>query len=378
VGNYPTNTGYAWDFIESLYAEIARRLAPHGIRTVVAYPRIDGPPRTLEGSSAIAVALDATLTSVASVEATGRFVREHDVRAIYLTDQPARSAAYRAIRRHGVARVIVHDHASGARSTPSGVRRLIKWTLARVPGLVADDVIAVSDFVARRQVESGLIPPGRVTRVWNGTPVPPLPEGRLLHAALDLDPSRPVIACACRCAPEKGVPVLLRAFDRLAATWPAATPRPVLVYMGDGPQFVEVTALRETLPSRDDIVLTGYRRDAGALVGTADVCAMPSLWQDALPLAVMQPMALGRAVVASAVGGIPEMIVDGTTGVLVPPADIDALAAALAGLAGDPARAARLGQAARARVAELFTPERQFAALTAIVARAWPAVEGLR
>ncbi len=372
MANYPANTGYAWDFIEGLYAEIARRLASRGIDTFVAYPRIDRPPRTLEGSPATAVALDATLASPASVQATCRFVREHDVRSLYLTDQPARSAAYRTIRQHGVARVIVHDHASGARSTPQGVRRLIKWMLARVPGLVADDVVAVSDFVARRQVDAGLIPAARVTRVWNGTPVPPPLQGRLLHEAVELDPQRPVIACACRAAPEKGVLVLLRAFERMVAGWPAHRPRPALVYMGDGPQFPEITALRETLAAREDIVLTGYRRDAGTLVGTADLCAMPSLWQDALPLAVMQPMALGRAVVASAVGGIPEMIIDGATGVLVPPNDAPALATALAGLIDDPARAGRLGAAARARIADVFTPERQFEALTAIVSRAWP------
>ena len=102
------------------------------------------------------------------------------------------------------------------------------------------------------------------------------------------------MACACRCAAEKGVPTLLRAFDRLMADRGAAAPRPVLVYMGEGPQFAEVQRLRETLAAREDIVLTGYRRDAGALIAGADVCAMPSLWQDALPLAVMQPMALSR------------------------------------------------------------------------------------
>jgi glycosyltransferase involved in cell wall biosynthesis len=369
VCNYPTNTGYAWDFIEGLYAELARRLAPLGVRTLVAYPKIVDPPRTLEGSPATAVELDASLLSSASVKATRAVARRENVRAVYLTDQPARSPGYAMVRFSGVRAVIVHDHASGARSIPHGLRRALKWLLARTPLMVADTVIAVSDYVARRQVQSGLIPSRRVVRVWNGIPVPPaLPAGaRPLHDALDLDRRRPLVACACRCAPEKGVPTLLRAFDRLMAGRPDANPRPVLVYMGDGPQFAEVQRVRESLAARADIVLTGYRRDAGALLAGADVCAMPSLWQDALPLAVMQPMALGLPVVASAVGGIPEMLVDGETGLLVPPGDDAALAAALGQLIDDPARRARFGQAGRARVASVFTPDGQMDALTRIV-----------
>jgi glycosyltransferase involved in cell wall biosynthesis len=369
VCNYPSNTGYAWDFIEGLYAEMARRLAPRGIRTLVAYPKIVEPPRTLADCPAVAVELDATLQSAHSIRATVAFVRRAGVRTIYLTDQPARSIGYAAVRLAGVRRVVVHDHASGARSTPRGPKRAIKWMLARAPLMVADVVVAVSDFVARRQVESALIPAERVVRVWNGIPVPPQAgDTRPLHRALGLDPARPAVACACRCAPEKGVPVLLQAFDRLIADRGSASPRPVLVYMGDGPQFAEVQRLRDTLAAREDIVLTGYRRDAAALIAGADVCAMPSLWQDALPLAVMQPMALGLPVVASSVGGIPEMLVDGETGLLVPPGDAAALAGALGRLVDDPDRRERFGRAGRNRVATLFTPDGQMQALTSIAA----------
>ena len=70
--NYPSNTGYAWDFIEGLYAEMARRLAPRGIRTLVAYPKIADPPRTLADCPAVAVELDATLQTAQSIPGHGR------------------------------------------------------------------------------------------------------------------------------------------------------------------------------------------------------------------------------------------------------------------------------------------------------------------
>lgn len=374
VANYPANTGYAWDFIEGLYAGMARRLADRGIRTIVAYPAIAQPPRTLADSPAVPIELDAMLRTPESVRATCEVIRREGVAAIYLTDQSARSSAYATVRDAGVRRVIVHDHSSGERSVPGALRRVVKWFLARTPRVVADDIIAVSDFVARRHLQTGMMPKHLVTRVWNGIDIPPpMPEaGRTLHEAFGLARERPVVVCACRAAKEKGVPVLLRAFDRLITDWPAGTPRPALVYLGDGPQYAEIRRLHDELASRADIFTPGYRADARVLQAGADVCAMPSIWQDALPLAVSQPMALGRAVVASNVGGIPEMIVDGESGMLVPPSDDAALAAALRRLLQDRELAARLGAAARDRMSRLFRPEDQLQSITDIALRAFP------
>jgi glycosyltransferase involved in cell wall biosynthesis len=278
--------------------------------------------------------------------------------------------AYAIMRIGGVKSVVVHDHASGRRSVPAGLRHSVKWLLARLPWIVADEIVAVSDYVARRQIQVGLIPPERVTRIWNGVPasVAPAQTGSL-HEAFKIATDRPIVACACRAAAEKGVLNLLRAFDLLLARWPSNRPRPVLVYMGDGPQLEELQRVHSELPGHADMLLPGYWPNASALLADADVCAMPSVWQDALPLAVMQPMALGRPVVASNVGGIPEMIVDGETGLLVPPGDAEALASALERLLHDREYAERLGRAARERAAKHFSVEGQLDALANVVLR---------
>src|SRR5713226_8722120 len=83
VANYPANTGYAWDFIERLYARIADHLALHGVRTLVAYPAIPKAPRTLEGSVAEAVVLDVALDTPASIRGTEGFIRREQVRVVY-------------------------------------------------------------------------------------------------------------------------------------------------------------------------------------------------------------------------------------------------------------------------------------------------------
>ena len=101
---------------------------------------------------------------------------------------------------------------------------------------------------------------------------------------------------------------------------------------------------------------TGQRADVARLLGALDIFVLPSL-REALPIAVMEAMAMGLPVVATRVGGIPEVVEDGMTGCLVPPGDEAALAAALGRLVADPALAARLGAAGRARVQAQFTVE---------------------
>ncbi len=368
VANFPPNTGYAWDFIEGLYARIGDHLAASGVRSLVAYPSLASLPRPLEGSRVEPIALPLDLASRRSVERFAEAAARESVELLYLTDRPSRSLAFRRIRAAGVGYIIVHDHTSGHRTPPRGLRRIAKRLLNAVPGALADSIITVSDYVARRQREVALVPPDRIVRVYNGVPLPPGDDtAPRTHAAFGVDPDRPIVACACRAHPVKGVDHLFRAFDRVTAAGLAGPP--ALVYAGDGPQRGELEALRARLGRGDDIVMPGFVPDADRLLEGAAFFVVPSVWQDALPLSVMEPMARGKAVIASRVGGIPEMIEDGVSGLLVEPGDEDALARAMSGLLREPGRAERLGAAARERVATRFRPETQRARLIEIVER---------
>ena len=369
VVNFPATTGYAWEFIGSLYARIADHVATHGIRTFVAYPSMPAPPAALAGSVAHPIVLDTSLTTSQSVRDTMDFIRRANIKVIYFTDRLSRDRRYLNLRWAGVRRIVVHDHTSGERTRPRGLKRAAKWVLARIPGIVADQVIAVSEYVARRQVDVGMIPVERVCTVWNGVPVPPRQEtqGDAARASFGIPPGRCLIMCACRAAPEKGVAHLLRAFDRAIRDSAPNRPKPVLLFLGDGPQFPELRSLRDTLSAKDDIILAGYRPDAKELLASADLCVIPSVWQDAFPLAVLEAMAHAKPVIATRVGGIPEMIEHGVHGLLVPPADETALANGITALLADPQRAEQLGEAAQRLVAERFKPEEQLRRLVAIM-----------
>ena len=132
VVNFPANTGFAWNFIEGLYAAVAREGQALGWRTFVAYPSIDQPPGTLEGSPAVPVTLTLDPDGVGDAIRLWRFLRANRITTVYLTDRPVRSSVHLLMRLAGVRHIVVHDHTSGHRTVPTGVRRFIKRLLRAV------------------------------------------------------------------------------------------------------------------------------------------------------------------------------------------------------------------------------------------------------
>ena len=195
-----------------------------------------------------------------------------------------------------------------------------------------DRFLCPSAWLARAVVRMGL-PQGRVFHLPNLSPTPP---------ATSSAPIGDDWLVASRLTREKGVHVAIEAARGL--------PGRVLHICGSGPEEASLRHLAADLPN---VRFHGHLPQAAlaALTARARVVAVPSLWPENLPYAVFEAQALGRPVVASAVGGIPEQIDDGVDGVLVRPGDSAALRDAVAALMADPARARTMGEAARVRLA---------------------------
>lgn len=358
---YPANVGFAWNFIEGLYASIADRIAAAGGTTHVAYTELDSDPRPLVGSAARAIQLDVRMQSWKSIRSTLREVRRREVNVVYFTDLGIWHWAFPLLRLAGVEWIVAHDHTSGHRESPVRIKRLLKRLWARTPGVIADRILTVSEYVSARHRDVSMLPPERIFTVLNGLDAPS-DEVLAMPSTIEMrDLSRPVIACICRAAPEKGVDVLLKAFDRLVERWGDAPGRPLLLYAGDGPSYTALEELRRSLGSAGDISLLGYRNDVAEILKLATICVVPSLWEDACPLSVLEAMAYGKPVIASRVGGVPEQINSPDVGVLVPKGDAAALASAIEGLLMDAHRREAIGRAARQRILWELTRDRQVA-----------------
>lgn len=155
-------------------------------------------------------------------------------------------------------------------------------------------------------------------------------------------------------------------FDAMAAT--PALARMHLIVVGGGDLHAALEQQVEALGLSDRVHFLGPRRDLGDLLGAIDAFVMPSLWEG-LPLSLVLAMGAGLPVVATAVAGIPEVVDDGRTGLLVPPGDRAALGSALAALVDDEVARARLGDAARASVLPRFNVDGYVQSIVALYDR---------
>jgi glycosyltransferase involved in cell wall biosynthesis len=208
----------------------------------------------------------------------------------------------------------------------------------------SDLVLAVSEWDRRRMIDVERIPATRIRVLPNG--VAPAPEkGPDLRGELGARPGMRLIGAVGRLYPEKGYDELVRAIALLKQDAPLPFR---CVILGYGPEEHSLSALIDELDLQREVKLVGYRADVPDVIRALDVAVLSSR-NEGSPLAVMEYMAGAAPIVATAAGGVPELIEDGVHGVLVPPRDPGALAAALRRLLEDQAFALRLGSAARER-----------------------------
>lgn len=211
-----------------------------------------------------------------------------------------------------------------------------------------DQYIAVSEGVARRLYDELGLPERQVCVIPNAVDLdrhraPSEPGG--LRGVLGVPPGRPLVLTLARLSEQKGLSYLLRAAVHV--------PEAAFAVAGEGPGRAALEAEAAALGVADRVRFLGHREDAPALLAACDLFALPSLYEG-LPLSVLEAMAAGKAVVATAIPGVDEAVADGTTGLLVPPADPEALAEAVRALLADPARRLRLGAAGAERARTHF------------------------
>ena len=224
--------------------------------------------------------------------------------------------------------------------------RLNRWT----DGL-ADRIVAVSANVRNFCRTHIGLPEEKLVLIPNGVELPelPLPSPQETRAALGLPPEGLLLGTVSRLDPAKGIEVLLEALPQVEDA--------ALVVIGDGPQRAALESLAARLGLSARVYWAGFQPDVTRWLLAFDLFVQPSHYEG-LPTTVLEAMAAGLPVVATAVGGTPEVVVDGVTGLLVPPRDSAALAQAIAALLRDPELRGRMGKAGRERVAQHFSVER--------------------
>ncbi len=310
-----------------------------------------------------------------AVETLGRLERPWDLGAV-----PALAARLRALgasvlhvplysraspylrlaaRRANTPLVVAHEWGRAGR--PRLLRRVVDRLLR--PGT---RFVATSEAHRRELLRSG-VAASAIAVVRSGIEIERFGAGapQAARAALGLPAAAPIVLVPARLHPMKGHRDLLAAMPPLSRRHPEL----VVLCAGEGPAAAELRACAAAAGLGDSVRFLGHREDIPQLLAAADLVALPSR-AEGLPAALLEAYAAGRAVVATAVGGIPEALVDGREGRLVPPADPAALGRAIGDLLAAPGLRAEMGASGRSRVVAEYRVEATAGALAATY-RTW-------
>lgn len=247
-----------------------------------------------------------------------------------------------------------HGHVFGGYFSPAKTRlflaierRLARWT---------DRLLATSETTRAELLALGIGRPKQFAVVPEGPDLGGFLNGDglrgQLRAELGLADTTPLVGIVARLAPIKAHEVFLEAAAAVVRDLPACR----FLVVGDGERRAELEALTRRLELAEQVRFLGWRKDLDRLYADLDVVVLCSR-NEGSPVSLVEAMAAAKPVVATCVGGVTDLVNDGVTGCLIPPADSRALAGALRELLRDPERRRSMGAAGRERVAPLGTEQ---------------------
>jgi len=233
--------------------------------------------------------------------------------------------------------IVCHEH-----MWSYGGGRLRAWIYRFLIARFSNAFIAVSEAGLRSMIEVEGISPKDVVLLRNGVPALPSGDPGRVREELGIRPDQPVVLTVGTLRQERAYEVMIEAAARLAPSVPDLR----VLIAGMGPERPKLEALIEQLGVSEVVTLLGLRADIPDLLASADVAVCCSDFEGG-PLSVMEYMGARLPVVATRVGGLPELVRDGENGLLVPPRDPVSLARALADLLSNPSERERMGQAGK-------------------------------
>jgi len=287
-----------------------------------------------------------------------RFIRRKRPHIVHTNSTKAGFLGRLAAKCAGVPVIVFTAHGF-VLNEPMGILSQFLFTvIERIGGMLSDAIIAVSEADRWTAIQHGVTSPDRIVTIHNGLDIESLgsPNSSAIaqkQMELGLPDSHRVIGAVANFYVTKGLPYFLQAAAHVREVFPEAK----FALVGDGERRRELVALTNELNLDSSVLFLGQRNDVPELLPLFDVFVLSSV-KEGLPFALLEAMAAARPIVATTVGGIPEVIINGETGLLVPPRDPEALAKAIITLLSDRDRAQRMGLAARERVLAHFTLER--------------------
>ena len=216
-----------------------------------------------------------------------------------------------------------------------------------------DRIIVVADAVRQKFMREEKIPPAKIKMIYNGVELPAGNQANAmspLRTQLDIAANQRIVMHVANLKPIKGHRYLIQAFAELLSKFPQC----VLVLVGEDKLDGALQKLAKDLGAEKQVIFLGKRDDVAELLAIADICVLPSL-SEGMSNAILEYMAYGKPVVATSVGGNPEIVQDGYSGYLVEKENTEGLKNALFGLLQNPEQCVRMGANGLKRAKEIFS-----------------------
>ena len=354
IGNFPPSTGYAWDTIREYFLSLGQMFVNNGNRAIICYPEVDEVPDRIVSAGIEILSFDFSTSGPGELY---RFIRKHRIGTLYLTDRPVYSFKYLWCRLAGVKNIVIHDRTSGDGDTPGVLKKCAKTLLNRYPIISADLAIAISEFVKQRLIRVSCFPEQRTVKIWNGIDIEKFEPGKddFVFEKYHIPKSKKIIFANARANKYKGIQILIEAANILVNE----NKREDLffLYCGDGPDLDCFHKLIGEKNLGEYFLCPGKTSEIDRILKGVSIVVVPSLWQEGFGLSVIEGMAAGKVVIASKVGGIPEIISDSENGYLVSPGDSKALATKIADIIDDEDLQNKIGDSGRKNVINRFNIE---------------------
>lgn len=348
VGNFDSNTGYAWKLMEQLWCELSVFYRAKNYQTRVVFPSVSEVPDCLTEHGCIVEQEDFTSRSFGSVIRQAHYIRKNSVKAVYLTDQETRSFRFVVFRLCGVREIIMHDHTPGVRTRPGFLKMLLKTIANRLPLFSCTACFAVSPYVKQRLIDVNAVPPFKVYCVTNGIDISNLKpiEGQ--------DDKTVRIVTVGRASHYKGVDFALLVIRSLVFEQGCRNMRYEL--FGDGPDLKMFKRLAVELGIEPFVKFHGAVRNVAERLETCDIAFHPSKGE-AMSLAILEYMRAGMPVVASDNPSVSSALIHENDSIIYEEGDVKDAVRALIGLIKSSENRKRLGESGRSRVEKEFSTE---------------------
>jgi glycosyltransferase involved in cell wall biosynthesis len=354
--------------MEIFVRELARQLEPHGTRVVAVFTKkpegpvaefLTAPNLTIEAIPQLDV------SERASIAPLRRLLAKYHPEILHLNVVGFVGPLPWVARLAGVRKVYFTAHGSNAQGAQARKAPIWKRWLVRCINAPMTRVFCVSKYSRQFLVDLGVLPENRFQVLYNAIPTPDISDaaelGRRFRERFKIPQEKLLVTQVSWIIAEKGIPQFLESVRQVLAE----RPKTHFAIVGNGAQSDEYQRKARELGIADSVTWTGLLTNPmeDGVFAATDIFCLASQWQEAFGMVLAEAMAFEKPAVGSAIGGIPEVIEDGITGLLNPPQDTTQLAHNLLRLLNDAELRRRMGRAGREAVEEKFQLEKIVAEL---------------